>query len=663
MTAETITYDMLGITPDDIFQEMGCAGTDPADGIAGEVETIVADVMEWTRPRYVFTVMRGEADTEHKTLKLMPAEEEAVELECGAIVTRQLRGAEVFAIFICTAGEEYQRYIDSLTEDGDMVRVYIANALGSVIAEKTADYMERVLQEQINKLGWHRTNRFSPGYCGWHVREQQKLFPLFRGATAGVRLTSSSLMMPIKSVSGVIGLGHHVRYLEYSCGLCDYKDCYKRKARTHAGRKDTATRRDNTPKEKPEGDKGVTEDKADTCGSTYAMDTHRMADMEIPDAGNADTKAEGLYLHFPFCSSRCIYCGFYSTTQLQRRDEYADAIVSELAMRAREKFRNPTTIYFGGGTPSVLTPRQLSHIIDGIKRIVDISKVREWTMECNPDDVSTDMAQWIASSPINRVSMGIQTFHDDRLAWLRRRHDSLQARQAVERLRQAGVGNISIDLMFGFPGETLSEWDDDITKAIELRPEHISAYSLMYDEGTPLHKMRERGEVEETGEETYIAMYDTLTRRLSNAGYVHYEISNFCLPGYESVHNSSYWDATPYLGIGAAAHSYDRDRRWWNVSCLDTYLRMVASRQLPTGGEEVIDATTQYNDTVTTALRTRRGIRLSLLDNNKGAYILRQAEPHIRSGKMAVDDGWLHLTHKGIFTSDDIMADLIWLDE
>ena len=660
---------MLGITLDDIYQEMGCAGTAPADGIASEVDAIVADVREWTRPRYVFTVMRGEADTEHKTLRLMPAAEaETVELGCGGIVARQLRGGEAFAIFICTAGEEYQRYIDRLTEEGDMVRVFIANALGSVIAEKTADYMERVIQEQIDKLGWHRTNRFSPGYCGWHVSEQQKLFPLFRGATAGVRLTDSSLMMPIKSVSGVIGLGHNVRYLEYSCGLCDYKDCYKRKTRLHTDKTATAPHHDNNPAEKPEGEGRMTEDKGETDGSTHPMDTQRMdtqrmADNGMPGDGNADTGANGLYLHFPFCSSRCIYCGFYSTTQLNRRDEYADAIVSELAMRAGKMFHSPTTIYFGGGTPSVLTPQQLTRIIDGIKSVVDVSNVREWTMECNPDDVSTDMAQWIAQSPINRVSIGIQTFQDDRLAWLRRRHDSRQARQAVARLRQAGVRNISIDLMFGFPGETLSEWNDDITQALELRPEHISAYSLMYEEGTPMYTMMERGEIEETDEETYIAMYDTLTRRLSEAGYVHYEISNFCLPGYESMHNSSYWDATPYLGIGAAAHSYDRDRRWWNVESLDTYLRKIAERQLPTGGEEVIDTMTRYNDTVTTALRTMRGIRLGLLDDDRKAYILRQAEPHIRSGKMAVDNGWLHLTQKGIFTSDDIMADLIWLDE
>ena len=407
----------------------------------------------------------------------------------------------------------------------------------------------------------------------------------------------------------------------------------------------------------------MTEDKEETDGSTHSMDTQRMADNGMLGDGNADTGANGLYLHFPFCSSRCIYCGFYSTTQLNRRDEYADAIVSELAMRAGKMFHSPTTIYFGGGTPSVLTPQQLTRIIDGIKSVVDVSNVREWTMECNPDDVSTDMAQWIAQSPISRVSIGIQTFQDDRLAWLRRRHDSRQARQAVARLRQAGVRNISIDLMFGFPGETLSEWNDDITQAIELRPEHISAYSLMYEEGTPMYTMMERGEIEETDEETYIAMYDTLTRRLSEAGYVHYEISNFCLPGYESMHNSSYWDATPYLGIGAAAHSYDRDRRWWNVECLDTYLGKIAERQLPTGGEEVIDNMTRYNDTVTTALRTMRGIRLGLLDDDRKAYILRQAEPHIRSGKMAVDNGWLHLTQKGIFTSDDIMADLIWLDE
>lgn len=648
---------MLGITLDDIFQEMGCAGTAPADGIASEVDAIVADVREWTRPRYVFTVMRGEADTEHKTLRLMPAAEaETVELGCGGIVARQLRGGEAFAIFICTAGEEYQRYIDRLTEEGDMVRVFIANALGSVIAEKTADYMERVIQEQIDKLGWHRTNRFSPGYCGWHVSEQQKLFPLFRGATAGVRLTDSSLMIPIKSVSGVIGLGHNVRYMAYSCGLCDYKDCYKRRTRQPRDRQTAAA----------DDDAAHTSGTADVLSSggrhQPTPDTPP-ANAGQPESGGNIGRGTGLYIHFPFCSSRCIYCGFYSTTQLARRDEYAEAIVRELHMRAGTMFARPRTIYFGGGTPSVLTTQQLSRVIDGVARAVDISNVEEWTMECNPDDITEDMARWIAASSINRVSMGIQTFSDKRLAWLRRRHDSRQASQAVAWLREAGVRNISIDLMFGFPGETIDEWNADITKALDMRPEHISAYSLMYEEGTPMYQMRERGDIRETDEETYAAMYDMLTKRLAEAGYVHYEISNFCLPGYESRHNSSYWDATPYLGIGAAAHSYSEDRRWWNVSCLDTYLKKMSEGQLPVDGEEKIDATTRYNDMVTTALRTMRGIRLDSLDGNHRSYILHQAQRHIESGKMAVDDGWLHLTYSGILTSDNIMADLIWLDE
>ncbi|MGM9712779.1 MAG: radical SAM family heme chaperone HemW [Prevotella sp.] len=656
MTSETLTYDMLGITLDDVFNEMGCKGTCPADSIGDEVKAIVSDVRQWVRPRYVFTVMRGETDTAHKTLRLTPRPgDDGVEFECGGIVSRQLREGEAYAIFVCTAGAEYQRFIERLSAEGDMVRVFIVNALGSVIAESTADYMERVLQEQIDKLGWHRTNRFSPGYCGWHVSEQQKLFPLFNGSTAGVRLTDSSLMMPIKSVSGVIGLGHKVRYLEYSCGLCDYKDCYKRRARRPNDRLAAA---DNAAAHTSGAAGGLSS--GGRC--TPTPDTPH-ANAAQPESGGNIGRGTGLYIHFPFCSSRCIYCGFYSTTQLSRRDEYAEAIVRELHMRAGTMFARPRTIYFGGGTPSVLTTQQLSRVIDGVAGAVDISNVEEWTMECNPDDITEDMARWIAASPINRVSMGIQTFSDKRLAWLRRRHDSRQASQAVAWLREAGVVNISIDLMFGFPGETIDEWNADITKALDMRPEHISAYSLMYEEGTPMYQMRERGDIGETDEETYAAMYDTLTKRLVEAGYVHYEISNFCLPGYESMHNSSYWDATPYIGIGAAAHSYSGDRRWWNVSCLDTYLKKMSEGQLPTDGEEAIGATTRYNDTVTTALRTKRGIRLGCLDDNHRTYILHQAQRYIESGKMAVDDGWLHLTYNGILTSDNIMADLIWLDE
>lgn len=230
MTEKILTYDELDISLHDIYEQMGYQDETPDSSVVYEVSVMLSDIRRWLKPQMAFSVMRGVAETEENSLRLYPdSNTEGVIFRCGRIVTRQVRQAEAFCIFVCTAGTEYQELMERLTEEGDMVRLYIAHAIGSVIAERCADNMEQVLQRQIEKLSWRRTNRFSPGYCGWNVSEQRMLFPLFHGHTAGVTLTPSSLMMPIKSVSGIIGLGRDVKYLEYTCGLCDYKDCYKRR--------------------------------------------------------------------------------------------------------------------------------------------------------------------------------------------------------------------------------------------------------------------------------------------------------------------------------------------------------------------------------------------------------------------------------------------------
>ena len=212
MTEKTLSFEELGITAADVYEQMGYHDAQPDKATQQETATILKEVSQWLRPQFSYFVVNKQPD-----------------FEMGNIILRQLRGSEAFALFICTSGMEFETYQHRLKEQGDMVRVFIADALGSVIAEKCADQMEKALQESIDKLGWMHTNRFSPGYCGWHVSQQQLLFPLFQGHTCGVKLTDSSLMIPIKSVSGIIGLGEKVRKLEYTCGLCDFKQCYKRK--------------------------------------------------------------------------------------------------------------------------------------------------------------------------------------------------------------------------------------------------------------------------------------------------------------------------------------------------------------------------------------------------------------------------------------------------
>lgn len=212
MTEKTLTYDELRINLADVYEQMGYHEAEPDEATQQETLTIVDNVRRWLRPQFCFFVVRE-----------LPA------FDMGNIILRQLRGSEAYALFMCTAGEEFETFQKRLKTEGDMVRVFIADALGSVIAEKCADQMENSLQLSIDKLGWKHTNRFSPGYCGWHVSEQQKLFPLFDGHTCGITLTESSLMVPIKSVSGIIGLGKEVRRLDYTCGLCTFEKCYKRK--------------------------------------------------------------------------------------------------------------------------------------------------------------------------------------------------------------------------------------------------------------------------------------------------------------------------------------------------------------------------------------------------------------------------------------------------
>lgn len=370
----------------------------------------------------------------------------------------------------------------------------------------------------------------------------------------------------------------------------------------------------------------------------------------------------GIYVHIPFCRSRCLYCGFYSTTNLDLRQRYVDTLFKEMQLR-RDYIQAPfSTVYIGGGTPSMLGDSNLRSLFHHIYNVFDIEADAEVTIECNPDDITPDFTQTLAGLPVNRVSMGAQTFSDERLRFLRRRHDATETDRAVKLLRQAGIRNISIDLMFGFPDETLDEWSCDISHALALGVEHISAYSLMYEEGTPLTAMLKRGTIKEVDEETSLAMYETLARRLKAAGYEHYEISNFARPGFRSRHNSSYWHQTPYIGIGAAAHSFDMKSRQWNVAHLSKYIESVNSGVIPMEREE-LDSDTTFNDIVTTALRTSDGINLNAMEQRLGTEykdtVIAASTKHIRNGLMEISDNHLRLTSKGIFISDSIMSDLM----
>lgn len=371
----------------------------------------------------------------------------------------------------------------------------------------------------------------------------------------------------------------------------------------------------------------------------------------------------GLYIHIPFCASRCVYCGFYSTTLLRLRERYVNALCREMELLPYKPAIS--TIYLGGGTPSQLSHAELSHLFSHIyNNVYKADDNAEVTMECNPDDIHEGMFKGL---PVNRVSMGAQTFSDARLRFLNRRHTASQVDRAVDILRKDGITNISIDLMFGFPNESLDEWKKDIRHALTLSPEHISAYGLMYEEGTPLYDMLKQGKIKEADEELSLAMYSTLIDMLTAAGYEHYEISNFAklqTPSlkYQSTcrsrHNSSYWNDTPYIGIGAGAHSYYGNTRHWNPENIQEYIHEIEAGQLPYE-EETIDANTHYDDIVTTTLRTCEGIDLSRLDQSHRDYLLKNAAYYVNRGLLKLSNGRLSLTRSGINICNQIMSDLM----
>ena len=384
----------------------------------------------------------------------------------------------------------------------------------------------------------------------------------------------------------------------------------------------------------------------------------------------------GIYIHIPFCRSRCIYCGFYSTTALDLRQRYVDALCREMEIRSqRSEVRGERieTIYLGGGTPSQLTFDQLRQLFIYINKVYPLTPDSsplppEITIEVNPDDVTVEFAAVLQQLPVNRVSMGIQTFDDQRLRFLHRRHTSQQAIKAVDILRSAGIRNISIDLMYGFPGETLEQWEADIEAALALDVEHLSAYCLMIEEGTLLHKMFTDDCLLFTDdypdEEMERQMYEVLIDRLEAAGYEHYEISNFARPGFRSRHNSNYWNGTPYIGLGAAAHSYDIRSRSWNVADIRQYIEGM-ERGERIFEEELLDDDTRYNDIVTVALRTKEGIDLNALSEKHREYCMKNARRYLNDGLLELStirgakSPTLHLTRHGLFVSDMVMSDLM----
>ena len=344
---------------------------------------------------------------------------------------------------------------------------------------------------------------------------------------------------------------------------------------------------------------------------------------------------------------------------LEKRDEYVQAVLREMHQR-RDYLHGEGvhTVYFGGGTPSMLTVEQIGMILEGLRVNFVVDANAEITLEANPSDVTSEKLQGWRALGVNRLSMGVQSFHDELLRRIGRRHDARQAVKAVQEAQQAGFENISIDLIYGLPGQTMEDWKQDVAQVLELDIQHVSAYCLSYEEGTELTRQLARKEIEAVDDETENAMYDYMVEALSQKGIERYEVSNFAKRGFESQHNSSYWKGVPYLGLGAGAHSYDKESRQWNVGDLSYYL----------GGEfgaeyEKLTDVDRYNEYVMLSLRTREGLDLTKVPRSMHDVCEGVAKSYIENGKLKVENGQfgerLVATNEGIHILNRIIEDLM----
>lgn len=366
----------------------------------------------------------------------------------------------------------------------------------------------------------------------------------------------------------------------------------------------------------------------------------------------------GLYIHIPFCHSKCAYCDFFSTPRLENVEQYVDALLMELDIRICELQQPITTIYIGGGTPSILPQNLLQKLVERISDYVDVTKLEEFTIEANPEDVNDKWVKTISQLGINRVSMGIQSFNDTELKSINRRHTAQMALNAIDVLRQNGITRISGDLIYGLPGQDIDSWKKSLNQLISLRLPHFSAYLLSYEPGTGLYARLMAGKVEEASEDLTNEMYQYLISTARSNGYNHYEISNFAMNGCEAIHNTNYWRDLPYLGIGVSAHSFNGQHRCFNPSNIKNYIAQLSQGRCVYEVEKE-DAVARHNDYIIVSLRTSQGIDLNYYQSKYNYDILGIAKPHITAGRMVLTDTHLSIAEHSMLISNRIMLDFI----
>jgi len=379
---------------------------------------------------------------------------------------------------------------------------------------------------------------------------------------------------------------------------------------------------------------------------------------------NPPLGAGGIYIHIPFCKQACHYCDFHFSTSLKKKSELVKALCREMTLRKDEVEGPLQTIYFGGGTPSLLEEEDLENIFSAIYSTFEVTKDPEITLEANPDDLTEEKLKIFSRSKINRLSIGVQSFFDDDLKLMNRAHNSEEAWGCLE-LAKEYFENISIDLIYGIPGMSNTRWEENLNKALALDIPHISSYALTVEPNTALKKFIEKGLVKPVDDAVAQAHFEILQDKMTAAGFENYEFSNFGKPGFFSRNNTAYWTGKSYLGIGPSAHSYDGNRRSWNINNNTLYIKAIDNGELPIE-RETLSLTDKYNEYVMTGLRTIWGVSLTKIKADFGSkfndYLLEQAKKHLEEHLLFQDGDRLVVTSKGRFLSDGIASDLFLLN-
>jgi oxygen-independent coproporphyrinogen-3 oxidase len=372
-----------------------------------------------------------------------------------------------------------------------------------------------------------------------------------------------------------------------------------------------------------------------------------------------NSKNPGLYLHIPFCLTKCSYCSFYSQTDVSLIPDFIEALGKEMEMAGVGFSSSFDTVYIGGGTPSVLSPRQIEKILAGIEKSFRLSRETEFTLEANPGDLDLSLLRSLKNLGINRLNLGVQSFDPQTLAFLGRRHTAEEAIKSVDAAREAGFDYIGLDLIYGVPGQPLGLWRDTLSQAVAFCPEHLSCYQLTLEDETPLAEGYRRGGFSPPGEDELLQFFLTTSEMLENSGFIHYEVSNFARGlKHASRHNQKYWNHTPYLGLGPSAHSFSGSARWWNSRSLNDYLQALQSGNLPIEGKEILTREQLRMEAWFLALRTRKGVHIEEFNAQYGEDFLSCNSGILKTmqeqGHLVLEAGYLRPTRTGLALADSL---------